>query len=284
MAFAATDLVVTLDFVVVVEVVPLTLEEVLDSVSVDRPATVDVLLAVFVTPTVDLGAVLVVDKIRFVVFLVSFSAVGFVAVRVVVVRGLRVAVVVVVLAVPGRAPSLAVLVPLTFPLSALSVAVLTGAVPGRFVGGVVLVAGVGRAGVGLFAAALGLLRDALGAVGVGGLGTLFSVGFVVEDRVDVAALLVVVLGAGLAAVGLGADGFVVAGLAVAGFAVEGFAVLGFVADVGLLVSLLALGLSAAVFVGEGLDSVFDARVFFSRDFVKGVLVGVLETGVLRAVS
>lgn len=163
--------------------VPLTLVVVLVLVAnVERAAVVEVLLkGGFVIPGVGLGAGFAADveRMRFVVFFVSFSAADLADagitlrdadVVVVVVRGAEVGRVVVFLIVPSA----------SLLLSGLSV-LLLGAVTGLFV--IVLVVGVGRAGAGLLAEALGLLNEALGAVGVGGLGVIFLSVLVDSDDV-----------------------------------------------------------------------------------------------------
>lgn len=247
-----TDVALALAVVVVVEV-PFTLGAVF--VSVDCPVLLGRALAVPGEAFwVDFA---VVERIRFVVFLVSFSGTGFAELD----NGFRVTVEVGAGRGVGRGAGFAV-VPFTLVLSAFST-FLAGALTGLFAAVVVVVAVVlavavaGLVVVGLLVAVLGLVRGALGAICVAGFGTFFSVGL----GAAVAGFVVVVFGRGFAA-----------GLAAAGCLV------GVVFDaVGLVVGVVFS--AAGLVVDEGFDTDLSGVGFFSAGFVAVLADGVVFAGI-----
>lgn len=200
----------------------------------------------------------VVERIRFVVFLVSFSGTGFAELD----NGFRVTVEVGAGRVVVRGAGFAV-VPFTLVLSAFST-FLAGALTGLFAAVVVVVAVVlavavaGLVVVGLLVAVLGLVRGALGAVCVAGFGTFLSV----DLGAAVAGFVVVVFGRGFAA----------------GLAAAGCLVVGVVFDAaGLVVGVVFS--AAGLVVDEGFDADLSGVGFFSAGFVAVLADGVVFDGV-----
>lgn len=251
-----TDVALALAVVVVVEV-PFNFGVVF--VSVDCPVLLGSALAV---PGEDFRVdFAVVERIRFVVFLVSFSGTGFAELD----NGFRVTVEVgagrVVVLGAGFAA-----VPFTLVVSVFST-FLAGAVTGLFAAEVVVVVAVavvlavaGLVVVGLLEAALGLVRGALGAVCEAGFGTFFSVGL----GAVVAGFVVVVFGRGFAA-GLAAAGCLVVGVvfdAVGLGVVVVFSAAGLVVDDGFVADLSGVDFFSAGFVAVLADGVVFAGVAF----------------------
>lgn len=251
-----TDVALALAVVVVVEV-PFNFGVVL--VSVDGPVLLGSALAV---PGEDFRVdFAVVERILFVVFLVSFSGTGFAELD----NGFRVTVEVgagrVVVLGAGFAA-----VPFTLVVSAFST-FLAGAVTGLFAAEVVVVVPVavvlavaGLVVVGLLEPALGFVRGALGAVCEAGFGTFFSV---VLGAV-VAGFVVVVFGRGFAA-GLAAAGCLVVGVvfdAVGLGVVVVFSAAGLAVDDGFVADLSGVDFFSAGFVAVLADGVVFAGVAF----------------------